>query len=103
MKNGTEINMNDFTFKKYPVPTGLAAIGHQHGGEIKLKRRECGFYFRNAKNEFEVWFAVTDENEKCGWRNIRLHQRFLTEEKCREWIKKQSRLIQEKLNLHFYN
>lgn len=93
--------MNDFTFKKNPVPNGLASVGHRPGGDIKLKKRVCGFYRRNKEGEFSVWFSIVDKNEKCGWKNIQLHHRFPTEKKCREWIKAQSNAIQETLNLHF--
>lgn len=93
--------MSDFTFKKYPVPTGLASVGHRPGGKIKLKKRVCGFYQCNRNREFTVWFSIVDKNAKCGWKNIQLYHHFPTEEKCRAWIKAQSKLIQETLNLHF--
>lgn len=95
--------MSDFTFKKNPVPTGLASVGHRPGGDIKLKKRVCGFYRCNRNREFVVWFSVVDENERCGWKNICLRHHFPTEEACREWIKKQSKQIQETLHLHFHD
>lgn len=95
--------MKKFTFKKYPRPTGLAAVGFKRGGKINLNKRECGFYREKDWDQFEVWFAVKSKEEKCGWKNIRLKKEFKGEEECRAWIQQNTEKILELLDLHFYD
>ena len=96
-------NAPKFTFKKYPVPSGLASVGFAHGADIKLKKKTCGFYqeSRYSRN-FHVWFAIKEKQGNCDWKNIRLKVEFKNEEECRKWIQEHTSQIIQTLNLHFY-
>ena len=90
-----------FTFKKYPMETGIAAVGHRYGGEIKLKGKLCGFYQENSIHQFEIWFHIKSEKAVGSFLNRRLTAKFETEKTCREWLIENTDAIIAKVKLHF--
>ena len=95
--------MRKFTFKKYPRPIGLASVGFKRGADIKLNKRECGFYQEREWGKFSVFFAVKSKEAHCGWKNICINKVFNSEEECRTWLQDNTEKLLDTLDLHFYD
>ena len=97
--------MSKFTFKKEPYPTGLASVCFTPSTCIRTKR---GFSvgtiyppsdFRAEKN-WRICLALTDNEEKCGFKWITLKARFDTEPEARTWLNENYAKITERYDLY---
>lgn len=83
----------NFTFKKEPRETGLAAVGAGDPNTIiKLEKQQVGLIVGpNWRSKDELWriqLTVVDEKElNCGWKWVTLKAKFETEPEARVYLK----------------
>lgn len=114
-KNGVELkkkkkkinfkNMK-FTFKQ-EKPTGRYRSFNSTTHIIKLKRKQCGYFFEKFGTiESPIFLAIEkdethdDGNPNCKWMNIALKKRFEKVEEAKEWLINNTEAINSKYKLH---
>lgn len=97
-----------FTFKKRPKNTGLSGVGYPYPDTyIKLDKKYVGYIsapnWQTKDNLWRVRFMKKKEITKAdpspfSWTS--LSKVFETEQEAREFIKRNSKLIQQNINLY---
>lgn len=82
----------NFTFKKEPRETGLAAVGAGDPDTIiKLEKKQVGYIsgpnWRSTDQLWRVRLTKVDEKESCGWKWVTLAKKFDTEPEARAYLK----------------
>ena len=94
-----------FSFKNYPRPTGLASVGAKKSCKIRIGRtnKVCGHISEVSWDNYCIRFMVKrspDKKDPCPFRWIQLKHIESTMESAKEWVHKNSEIIQSGYNLH---
>lgn len=93
-----------FTFKTQKELTGLAAIGAGTTIDIKIKKKECGYIAGgswNSHDGYKINLMVKEDDNKSGFKWIRLSFQGATPEECKEFLNKYYDKIIAKYDLRF--
>ncbi len=95
----------EFTFKRHPRRTGLAAVGDPYPWvDIKVAQKVVGHIKPPSAfsdhSDFIVWLMVVNKNEKAGWSWVTLKFRGKTERATRDFLMANAEVIQGRYNLH---
>jgi len=90
------------TFKNDPPLTGLGAVGHTIGADIKVGGKVIGKIQGMSWNQrsHKIRVMVLDETERCGWKWVQFKFSPDSLPSAKEWIKKNWATIHERYKFH---